>query len=80
MRHTCHWPGCEVEIRPALFCCKPHWFALPRVLRREIGRTYRRGQEADKRPSPEYLATARAALNWAEEHPRDTTTWGATAR
>jgi hypothetical protein len=66
-----------VEIPASLFCCKPHWFALPRAIRREVWRTYRKGQEVDKNPSPEYLAAARMALDWALEH---RTTWGAAAR
>jgi hypothetical protein len=80
MPHICHWPGCAVEVRPTLFCCKRHWFALPRSIRQAIWQTYRKGQEIDKNPSPEYLAAARTALDWAREHPRDTTTWGAAAR
>jgi hypothetical protein len=60
--------------------CKAHWFALPRSIRREVWRTYRKGQEVDKAPSREYLAAARAALDWARDHPSDTTTWGTSAR
>jgi hypothetical protein len=40
--------------------CKKHWFSLPMALRKEIWRTYRPGQELDKRPSPEYLAASEA--------------------
>jgi hypothetical protein len=57
--------------------CRSHWFALPRSIRREVWRTYRKGQEIDKNPSPEYLAAARSALDWALDH---RTTWGAAAR
>lgn len=70
MRHTCHWPGCKVEIRTSLFCCRRHWFALPRPMRREIWRTYRRGQEETKNPTREYLAAAHAALDWARRQAR----------
>jgi hypothetical protein len=68
MLHTCHWPGCSEEVPPSLFMCKSHWFALPRPLRRAIWISYRRGQERDKNPSPEYSAAARAALDWALDH------------
>ncbi|HSR77591.1 MAG TPA: HIRAN domain-containing protein [Xanthobacteraceae bacterium] len=65
MQHACHWPGCEVETPPSLFMCRPHWHALPRALRRAVWDAYRKGQERDKDPSREYVAAARAALDWA---------------
>lgn len=46
--------------------CKLHWFALPREIRREIWRTYRKGQEIDKNPSADYIAAARKAQEWAD--------------
>ena len=64
MRHTCHWPGCEVEVPPALWGCRPHWYSLPRHLRALIWKTYRRGQEVRKDPSPEYVEAARAVQRW----------------
>lgn len=68
--HTCHWPGCNKAIPPRLWGCKPHWFALPADLRKGIWATYRPGQEIDKRPSPEYLAAARAVQDWIALHSR----------
>jgi hypothetical protein len=65
MSHTCHWPGCPVEVPPAMFACRRHWFSLPKTIRCEIWRTYRKGQESDKNPSSEYIAAARAALDYA---------------
>lgn len=44
--------------------CKQHWFALPTRLRARVWRTYRPGQEIDKRPSPEYLAVAWDVQAW----------------
>lgn len=26
--HHCHWPGCDKQVPPAMWSCKPHWFAL----------------------------------------------------
>lgn len=66
--HTCHWPGCDKEVPPAMWGCKGHWFALPKRLRDEIWRTYRRGQEVSKTPSAEYVAAAVAVQNWIREY------------
>ncbi len=65
--HTCHAKGCRSEIRPALFMCARHWAMVPPALRTAIWATYRPGQERDKRPSPEYLAAARDAINAVAE-------------
>lgn len=58
MSHKCHWPGCEVAVLPAVWGCKPHWFALPKRLRDRIWEAYRRWQEVTKSPSPEYITAA----------------------
>jgi len=42
--------------------CKPHWYMVPKPLRKEVWRTYRKGQEVTKDPSREYLAAAKAAI------------------
>jgi len=62
--HTCHWPGCNKEVPPAMWGCKAHWFKLPAILRRKIWQTYRPGQEITKTPSREYLAAAREVQEW----------------
>lgn len=62
--HRCHWPGCPAEIPASLWGCRRHWFALPKAIRREIWRHYRKGQEITKDPSPQYIAAARAAREW----------------
>lgn len=62
--HHCHWPGCEKQVPPAMWGCKPHWFALPQTIRNRIWRTYRAGQEQDGRPSRDYLEVAREAQEW----------------
>lgn len=68
--HTCHWPGCEVSVKPAMWGCAKHWFKLPADLRSKIWRTYQPGQEISKDPSREYVAVAREVQVWIEgQHP-----------
>ena len=62
MPHHCHAEGCELIVPPKLLMCANHWFMVPKPLRDAVWRTYRPGQERDKRPSPEYLAAAKAAI------------------
>lgn len=66
--HRCHWPGCERRVPPAMWGCREHWYRLPRLLRTLIWRTYRPGQEADKRPSAAYVEAARRAQQWIKEN------------
>jgi hypothetical protein len=40
--HTCHWPGCNKEVPPAMWGCAHHWFALPKTLRDKVWAAYRR--------------------------------------
>jgi hypothetical protein len=47
--------------------CKRHWFMLPKRLRDEIWRTYRPGQERDKKPSAEYMAAFAATTAFIRE-------------
>ena len=65
MKHTCHWPTCTVEVPPRMWGCKRHWMMLPADIRKEIWRTYRKGQEIDKRPSMAYIAAADKAHRFA---------------
>lgn len=64
--HTCHWPGCTQQVPPALWGCKPHWFALPKAIRDDIWAAYRPGQEIDMNPSQAYLVAAEAAQKYIE--------------
>lgn len=66
--HTCHWPGCTVEISPELWGCKPHWFALPRGLRNKLNSVYVPGQEITKTPSADYIQVAKEIRSWIVEH------------
>jgi hypothetical protein len=65
-KHTCHWPGCEAQVPPAMWGCRPHWYALPKVLRDRIWRTYRPGQEVTLAPSRAYVEVARDVQTWIE--------------
>ena len=68
-RHTCHWPGCRVNVPPKLWGCEAHWFSLPVRLRAQIWDTYRSGQEVDKRPSDAYLNVAKEVQSWIAAQP-----------
>jgi hypothetical protein len=61
--HKCHLPGCEVRTPPKYLLCPKHWKMVPQRLQMQVWATYRRGQEIDKRPTPEYLAAARDAID-----------------
>lgn len=66
-KHGCHWPGCKKQVPPAMWGCRPHWFALPKALRDRIWATYAPKQEETQRPSREYVAAARAIRKWIKE-------------
>lgn len=67
MKHLCHWPGCGKAIPPRMWGCLKHWRQLPAEIQHEIWRTFRPGQEVDKRPSADYLAAAMRARTFALE-------------
>lgn len=72
--HHCHWPGCNKQVKPALWGCKAHWYRLPAALRSRIWQTYRPGQEDTKTPSREYAVVAREAREWIlANHPPEAT-------
>ena len=68
--HHCHWPACNRQVPPAVWGCKPHWYALPKEIRTAIWRTFRPGQEVTQTPSREYIAAARAAQDWIAAQPQ----------
>ncbi len=70
-RHTCHWPGCQVEVKPKLWGCAKHWFTLPKYLRDKIYEAYVPGQEITKTPSPEYIKVAQDVQKWIEKKIKD---------
>lgn len=63
-KHTCHWPGCEKQVPPAMWGCRAHWFKLPLRLRNRIWATYRTGQEETQNPSREYVVVAREVQDY----------------
>lgn len=66
--HTCHWPRCTIEVPPAMWGCKQHWFMLPVRLRARIWKTYKPGQEITKTPSRAYLEAASDVQKWIKEN------------
>lgn len=66
--HTCHWPGCDKAVPPAMWGCKAHWYRLPIALRNKVWATFRPGQEVSKRPSAEYVAVAREVQDWIKRN------------
>lgn len=68
MSHTCHWPGCSIEVPPKLWGCKKHWFMLPKYLRDKVWLAYKPGQEITKTPSKEYIEVALEVQEWVREN------------
>ncbi len=67
--HACHNPNCGKPIPPHLVSHSSAWFALPKKLRDDIWRTYRAGQEDDKRPTMTYIDALDACIKfWRENH------------
>lgn len=66
--HECHWPGCGKQVPPAMWGCRPHWFALPKELRDKIWNAYRPGQEKDMHPSKAYLDAANEVQQWIKHN------------
>ena len=68
MSHTCHWPGCNKNVPPAMWGCKGHWFLLPARLRNKIWSAYVPGQEITKTPSAKYIEVAKEVQQWIKEY------------
>lgn len=68
--HVCHARDCRARVEPRRLMCPKHWRMVPAKLQAEVWRTYRAGQEIDKRPSHDYLDAARAAIAAVEEKER----------
>ncbi len=66
--HACHWPGCSVQVPPAMWGCRAHWARVPRQLRRRLWNAYRPGQEVDLQPSSAYVDAAAAIQRWIQNH------------
>ncbi len=68
VKHTCHWPGCPIEVEPHLWGCRNHWYRLPERLRKAIWMEYRPGQEITKTPSTEYVYVAKEVQDWIQSY------------
>jgi hypothetical protein len=53
-----------VQVPPAMWGCRNHWYKLPKSLRDKIWETYRIGQEIDGDPSLEYLEVMKEVQKW----------------
>lgn len=62
--HSCHWPGCDRQVPPAMWGCKMHWMKLPKYLRDKVWNAYEPGQEIDGTPSTAYLVVVREVMRW----------------
>lgn len=62
--HTCHWPGCKVQCKPAAWGCRHHWYMLPTGFRNKIWAAYRIGQEESRSVSRAYIEVAMEVRNW----------------
>jgi hypothetical protein len=59
----CRIEGCDANHPNNLFCCRHHWFSLPKELQDEIWRTYDHGQGIF---TSEYLQAAENAEAYLE--------------
>ncbi len=64
LSHHCHWPGCQRQVKPAVWGCREHWYKLPLALRNKIWAAYKPGQEETKTPSQRYVEVAREVQEW----------------
>jgi hypothetical protein len=63
--HSCHWPGCDRQVPPAMWGCRNHWFKLPLDLRQDLWAAYTPGQEKGEADvTPAYFAAAHAIQEW----------------
>lgn len=74
-RHHCHAHRCTKDVHPKYFMCSSDWKQLVAGNAHvDILRFYRRGQEADRRVSINYIIAAQCAIAWlaAKQYPEDT--------
>lgn len=69
--HSCHWPGCNLQVPPAKWGCYKHWMRLPKTIRDAIWDAYSIGQEATLSPSRAYLKAAKEAQDWIHANVTD---------
>lgn len=66
--HRCHVPGCHATVSPKKLMCPAHWRDVPRRIQEMVINNYQEGQcNKRKRPSLEWLAAARLAIDAVRE-------------
>lgn len=60
--HECHATGCRNIVPPKFLMCGRHWRMVPREVQLLVWKHYRPGQEIDKKPTREYLAAMKSAV------------------
>jgi len=66
--HSCHWPSCPRQVKPALWGCYYHWMKLPSKLRADLWAAYTAGQEETGEVSKEYIIAANAIQEWIQNY------------
>jgi hypothetical protein len=67
--HTCHWPGCNIQVPRAYWGCREHWMMLPKMIRDRIWEAYQPGQETGQElVSEAYIDAASAAQAWIRSY------------
>ena len=69
-KHLCHAKACKIEVPARMLMCYRHWSMVPKTLQSNVWSTYRRGQEIDKNPSPEYLNAMNEAIDFVAKKER----------
>ena len=62
--HKCFAPACRREVPIRQLMCPSHWRRLPFMLRQNLWKHYRYGQEIDGSPTKEYIVAVRAAADY----------------
>lgn len=63
MEHHCHAVDCKESVPPKMHMCLRHWGMVPKLVQDLIWKHYRVGQEIDKSPSINYIATAFVSIS-----------------
>lgn len=75
----CAAQGCPEHVNPGQLMCKSHWFSLPKALRDEVWRTYRRWaqvwtgrilQDDQRQRAADYREAVRAATDYLRTVPK----------
>jgi hypothetical protein len=69
VNHTCHFPGCKIQVPRAHWGCRFHWMLLPKEIRHRIWDSYQAGQEEHPElVSAAYLDASSAAQRWCQSY------------